>query len=90
VRLDNVIISSPEVFLVRGKTGDLNVVSLLPEREGPAEADKASEDRKAKEEKEPEASFAVEVGDFRLAGGKVSFSDLSSSNPLQATATLEL
>jgi hypothetical protein len=90
VRLDNVIISSPEVFLVRGKTGDLNVVSLLPEREGPAEADKASEDRKAKEEKKPEASFAVEVGDFRLTGGKVSFSDLSSSNPFQATAALDL
>jgi uncharacterized protein involved in outer membrane biogenesis len=80
-KLDNVVISSPEVFLVREKTGSLNVVSLLPERGDKAGADK---------EKGPGSSFSVEVGAFRLAGGKASYSDLSTPRPFEATAVLDL
>lgn len=70
-KLDNVVISSPEVSLVRGKTGALNVVALLPD-EGPGEGDKAQDT----------PAFSVEVGELRLAGGKVSFSDLTPEDPV--------
>ena len=80
-KLDNVVISSPEVFLVREKTGALNVVSLLPERGDKAETDK---------EKGPGSSFSVEVGAFHLAGGKASYSDFSAPKPFEATAILDL
>jgi len=78
-KLDNVVVSSPEVSLVREKSGILNVVSLLPDSEGPAGADKA-----------PDPPFALEVAAFRLAGGKVSFSDRSAPKPFQVAATLDL
>jgi hypothetical protein len=95
VKLDNVVISSPEVFLVRGKTGALNVVSLLPDTKPPAEAGRNAEGDKAKanteaEEKKPEPSFAVEVDALRLTGLKASFSDLGAATPFQAAATLDL
>ncbi|MDH3237455.1 MAG: DUF748 domain-containing protein [Deltaproteobacteria bacterium] len=77
--LDNVIITSPEVSLVREKTGVLNVVSLLPDRDGEGEA-----------EKEPGPSFSVEIGDLRLAGGNVSYSDLSAPRPFQVVAAIDL
>ncbi|PWB63394.1 MAG: hypothetical protein C3F14_08205 [Deltaproteobacteria bacterium] len=79
VKLDNVVISSPEVFLVREKTGVLNVVSLLPDETPPAKADKGAE-----------PAFAVEVDAFRLTGAKASFSDLAAPAPFQAAATLDL
>jgi hypothetical protein len=91
--LDNVVITSPDVSLVREKTGVLNVVSLLPDSESTAEADKSKEDGKAKskeKEKGPGPNFSVEVGDFRLTGGKVSFSELSAPNPFRAAAALDL
>jgi len=83
-KLDNVVISSPEVSLVRGKSGALNVVSLLPDREGEDAADKAKRDGKAKteEEEKPGSPFSVEVGELRLAGGKVSFTDLTPEDPV--------
>ncbi len=77
--LDNVIITSPEVFLVREKTGVLNVISLLPDREGEEEG-----------KKESEPSFSVEIGDLRLAGGNVSYSDLAAPRPFQADAAIDL
>jgi hypothetical protein len=91
-KLDNVVVSSPEVSLVRERTGAFNVVSLLPESEGPAETGKGKGDGKAKEEekKEPERPFALEVAAFRLTGGKVSFSELSAPKPFQAAAALDL
>jgi hypothetical protein len=103
VKLDNVLISSPEVFLVRGETGVLNVVSLLPDSKPPAEAGKNAAGGKAKteaeaegkkgekkEEKKQEPAFAVEVDAFRLTGMKASYSDLEAPKPFQATATLDL
>jgi hypothetical protein len=101
VKLDNVVISSPEVFLVREKTGALNVVSLLPDSKPPPEAGKEAAGGKAKaeteetkggknEEKKPEPAFAVEVGAFRLTGLKAHFSDLAAPAPFQAAATLDL
>lgn len=74
-KLDNVVLSSPEISLVREKTGALNVVTLLPESEGPAE---------------PERPFALDVSAFRLTGGNVSFLDLSAPTPFQAAAVLGL
>jgi hypothetical protein len=81
VKLDNVVISAPEVFLVREKTGSLNVLSLLPESGDREGADK---------EKEPGSPFSIEVSAFRLAGGKASYSDLSTPKPFEAAAVLDL
>ncbi len=82
-KLDNVVISSPEVFVVREKTGDLNVLSLMPDSEGPSKEDKAKADKE-------KSSFSVEVGAFRLEGGKASYSDLASPKPFDASAVLDL
>lgn len=92
-KLDNVAISSPEVSLVREKTGAWNAVSLLPDGGSTGEADKSKADGKAKskgEEKGPGTPFSVEVGDFRLTGGKVTLSDHSAPKPFQAAAALDL
>ncbi len=82
-KLDNVVVSSPEVSLVREKTGVLNVVSLLPDSESAGKTDKSKEG-------EPGPPFSMEVGDFRLTGGKLSFSDLSAPKPFQAAAAIDL
>lgn len=78
--LDNVIITSPTVSLVRGKTGDLNVVSLLPE----GKAKTQNEERKSG------PSFSLEIDDFHLSGGNVSYSDLSAPGPFRAVAAIDL
>lgn len=78
--LDNVIITSPEVFLARGKTGVLNVVALLPDGKA----------KTKKEERKAGASFSLKIDDFHLSGGHVSYSDLSSPRPFRAAAAIDL
>jgi hypothetical protein len=79
-KLDNVVITSPAVSLVRGKTGVLNLVAVLPPREGEGE----------ETEKGKEPPFVVEIDDLRLAGGNVSYSDAWAARPFQAAAGLDL
>lgn len=82
-RVDNVVVASPEVSLVRGRTGTLNVMSLLPDGS-------AAQSRKGAEEPKPGPPLAVEIGAFRLTGGKFSLSDLASPTPFRVSATLDL
>ncbi|MGB7971671.1 MAG: DUF748 domain-containing protein, partial [Candidatus Deferrimicrobiaceae bacterium] len=78
--LDNVIITSPEVSLARGKTGALNLVAVLPPREGEGE----------ETEKGKKPPFVVEIDDLRLYGGNVSYTDARAARPFRATAKFDL
>ncbi|HEY7586919.1 MAG TPA: DUF748 domain-containing protein [Candidatus Deferrimicrobiaceae bacterium] len=89
-KLDNVVVTSPEVFIVREKSGNLNVLSLMPDGEGPSKAGKPKGDGKPGDEEKAEPSFSVEVSAFSLAGGKASYSDLSTPKPFEANAVLDL
>jgi hypothetical protein len=78
--LDNVIITSPEVSVAREKTGVINVVAVLPPREGERE-----ETEKAKN-----PPFIVEVDNLQLSGGNLSYTDARAARPFRASARLDL
>ena len=68
--VDSVNVQNPELWLRRGKDGQLSVLSLLPK--APAQpADKAEPKPAAK----PAAPFRFSVADTKLAGAKVQFRD---------------
>jgi uncharacterized protein involved in outer membrane biogenesis len=74
IHLSKVSIESPEVEIRRDENGALNVQSLLPE-EGEA--------KPAAKKTEEAAPLSLNIEEIRLAGGKVSFSDLSGSKPFK-------
>lgn len=78
--LDNVIITSPKISLARGKTGVLNLVAVLPPREGEGE--------ETENVKKP--PFVVEVDDLRLSGGDLSYTDEFAARPFRAAARIDL
>ncbi|MBA4373770.1 MAG: hypothetical protein C0402_13035 [Thermodesulfovibrio sp.] len=68
VQLTRLGIESPEINLIRKKDGTMNIDALKPK-----EAPEAS---KAKPAEGP--AFTLDIDEIRLAGGKVSFADLST------------
>jgi len=82
IHLAKVSIQSPELEIRRDEKGTLNVLSLLPETKG----------TKPTPKKEGESTpLSIDVDEVQLAGGKISFSDLTPSEPFTIAAkNLEL
>jgi uncharacterized protein involved in outer membrane biogenesis len=82
VHLAKVSIQSPELEIRRDGKGTLNVLSLLPE----------TKETKPTPKKEGESTpLSIDVDEVELAGGKISFSDLTPSEPFTIAAkNLEL
>jgi uncharacterized protein involved in outer membrane biogenesis len=82
VHLAKVSIQSPELEIRRDGKGTLNVLSLLPE----------TKETKPTPKKEGESTpLSIDVDEVQLAGGKISFSDLTPSEPFTIAAkNLEL
>ena len=81
VHLSRILLQSPELNVERRPAGEMNIESLVSESK-----EKGGKPVPRKEErKEEPSSFSVEVDDIQLAGGKVSFSDLSRAKPFKTT-----
>jgi uncharacterized protein involved in outer membrane biogenesis len=82
IHLAKVSIQSPELEIRRDEKGTLNVLSLLPE----------TKETKPTPKKEGESTpLSIDVDEVQLAGGKISFSDLTPSEPFTIAAkNLEL
>ena len=74
IHLAKVSIQSPELEIRRDEKGTLNVLSLLPEKKETKPAPKKEGDS---------APLSIDVDEVQLAGGKISFSDLSRSKPFK-------
>jgi uncharacterized protein involved in outer membrane biogenesis len=74
IHLSKVSIQSPEVEIRRDENGALNLQALLPEEDEAKPAAKKTEDA---------APLSLNIEEIRLAGGKISFSDLSRSTPFK-------
>ncbi len=74
IHLSRVSIQSPQLEIRRDGKGDLNVASLLPEK---------NEAKQSPQEKEASPPFSLEIDEIQLLGGKVSFSDFSRSKPFK-------
>jgi hypothetical protein len=79
VQLGKVTLASPEVNIRRGKQGDINLLSLLP----------ADKKEKGKPDKSPPkangkapAPLLVDVGEFRIDAGKITFRDDQPPEPV--------
>jgi hypothetical protein len=82
IHLAKVSIQSPELEIRRDAKGTLNVLSLLPE----------TKETKPTPKKEGESTpLSIDVDEVQLAGGKISFSDLTPFEPFTiAVKNLEL
>jgi uncharacterized protein involved in outer membrane biogenesis len=77
IHLAKVSIQSPELEIRRDEKGTLNVLSLLPE----------TKETKPTPKKEGESTpLSINVDEVQLAGGKISFSDLTPSEPFTIAA----
>jgi Domain of Unknown Function (DUF748) len=77
IHLAKVSIQSPELEIRRDAKGTLNVLSLLPE----------TKETKPTPKKEGESTpLSIDVDEVQLAGGKISFSDLTPSEPFTIAA----
>jgi hypothetical protein len=77
IHLAKVSIQSPELEIRRDEKGTLNVLSLLPE----------TKETKPTLKKEGESTpLSIDVDEVQLAGGKISFSDLTPSEPFTIAA----
>ena len=74
IHLAKISVQSPELEIRRDDKGALNVSSLLPEEKGT---------KPAPQKVEPSAPLSLDVDEIQLAGGKISFSDLSRSKPFK-------
>jgi len=72
IHLSKVSLQSPELYMRRHQTGAVNVTSLFPEQK----------EKKAAPVKE-ETPLSIEIDEMQLTGGKISFSDLSRSQPFK-------
>ena len=72
IHLSKVSIQSPEVEIHRDEKGVLNAQSLLPEAGG---------EKPAPTKIAEAAPLSLDIDEIRLAGGKISFSDLSGVTP---------
>lgn len=79
VQLGKVALVSPEVNIRRGRQGDVNLLSLLPADK----RDKAKPDKPpAKTDEQTSAMLLVDVGEFRVDAGKVTFKDDQPPEPV--------
>ncbi|MBA4396330.1 MAG: hypothetical protein C0394_02935 [Syntrophus sp. (in: bacteria)] len=79
VQLGKVALLSPEIFIRRGKQGDINLSALL----ATDKKEKAKPDKKqAKADEKASAMLPVDVGEFRIDGGKVTFRDDQPTEPV--------
>jgi len=78
--LDNVVVASPELALVREKDGVLNLTAMLPKGTGDA-GTKTTRARTPPEETSPPKEWQVEVKQATLQGGSVSAVDRTPNDP---------
>ena len=79
VQLGKVALASPEVNIRRGKQGDINLLSLLPaDKQDKAKPDKPP----AKADEKASTLLTVDVGEFRIDAGKVTFRDDQPPEPV--------
>ncbi len=78
--LDNVVVSSPELTLVRGNDGALNLAAMLPKGTGDA-ATKTTRARRPPGETSPSKAWEVEVKRATLKGGSVTAVDRTPDDP---------
>ncbi|MGD0916158.1 MAG: DUF748 domain-containing protein, partial [Thermodesulfobacteriota bacterium] len=82
IHLSRISIQSPELEIRRDEKGGLNVDSLLPEKK---------ETRSAPEKVEDSLPLSLDIDEIQMIGGKISFSDLSTSKPFKTVlAPIEL
>jgi uncharacterized protein involved in outer membrane biogenesis len=74
IHLSKISIQSPELEIRRDAKGTLNVSSLLPEKKETKPPPKKVEDS---------VPLSLDIDEIQLAGGKISFSDLSRSKPFK-------
>lgn len=74
IHLSKISIQSPELEIRRDEKGTLNVSSLLPEKKETKPPPKKVEDS---------VPLSLDIDEIQLAGGKISFSDLSRSKPFK-------
>ena len=74
IHLSKISIQSPELEIRRDEKGMVNVQSLLPE---------TKETKPAPKKVEESTPLSLDIDEIHLAGGKVSFSDLSRSKPFK-------
>jgi len=83
LEVSKVLISSPEVSLERDREGVLNLQKLIEEKK--AAAKKKGEERKEERKevkKEAERKFALSLNEVMVEKGKLSFNDLTTSQPV--------
>jgi len=79
VQLGKVVLASPEVNIRRGKQGDINLLALLPADK----KEKAKPDNQpAKTDEKASAPLPVDVDEFRIDAGKVTFRDDQPTDPV--------
>jgi uncharacterized protein involved in outer membrane biogenesis len=74
IHLSKISIQSPELEIRRDEKGVLNAQSLLPQEGEPKPAPKKTDDS---------SPLALDIDEIQLAGGKISFYDLSRSKPFK-------
>ncbi len=72
--LSKILIQSPELEIRRDEKGVVNVQTLFPE---------TKETKPAPKKAEESAPLSLDIDEIQLAGGKVTFSDLSRSKPFK-------
>jgi Domain of Unknown Function (DUF748) len=74
IHLSKILIQSPELEIRRDEKGVVNVQTLFPE---------TKETKPAPKKAEESAPLSLDIDEIQLAGGKVTFSDLSRSKPFK-------
>ncbi len=74
IHLSKISIQSPELEIRRDEKGVLNAQSLIPQEGETKPAPKKAEDS---------SPLTLDIDEIQLAGGKISFSDLSRSKPFK-------
>ena len=74
IHLSKVSIQSPELEIRRDEKGVINAQSLMPE---------AGEAKPVPKKMEDAVPLSLDIDEIQLAGGKISFSDLSRSTPFK-------
>ncbi|MGA2464233.1 MAG: DUF748 domain-containing protein [Thermodesulfobacteriota bacterium] len=74
IHLSKVSVQSPALEIRRDEKGAVNVQSLFPEKQ---------ETKPAREKVEVSTTLSVDIDEIQMVGGKVSFSDLSTSTPFK-------
>ncbi len=77
IHLFKVSIQSPGLEIQRDGKGTLNIQTLLPE---------TGETKPAPKKVEDSTPFSLDIDEVQLTGGKISFSDLTPSEPVTMTA----